>query len=98
MLAGCGTDDQTAIICHGIIIPDNEDESVPVATFINHMITSNRCGDMEIQNYTRTRFRHEISLYFMVRVAVSCLDEYWGQRDLFLDTTNPLHQASLIEE
>jgi hypothetical protein len=98
MLAGRGSDYGDAIIYHGIIVPDHDDNLVPVATFISHMITSNRYGDMEIQNYARILFRYQISLSFMVGVAMGCPDEYRGQRDVFLDTTNALHQARSIEE
>jgi hypothetical protein len=54
------------------------------------MITSNRYGDMEIQNYARILFRHDITLSFMVRVAMGCPDEYREQRVIFLDTLNAL--------
>jgi hypothetical protein len=78
--------------------PDHDDESVPVAAFLNHMNTSNRYGDMEMSNYARILVRRDISLSFMMRVGMECPDEYQGQWDVFLDTINTLHQARLIEE
>jgi hypothetical protein len=38
------------------------------------------------------------SLSLMVKVVMGYPDEYRGQRDVFLDTINALHQARSIEE